>query len=79
MCDITECTSINRASPRHGGGEPWRQARASKSALAGGPGDVLLPEDMRGLNVIHKERKDAVRANYMFKDLGPGGKRDIGL
>lgn len=29
--------------------------------------------------MVHKERKDAVRRNYMFNDFVPGGDKDIGL
>lgn len=52
------------------------RGRKSKSGQAG---DVLLPNDMRGLKMIHKDRKHAVRRNYMFRDFVPSEKKDIGL
>lgn len=47
----------------------------STSTVVGQSGDVLLPDDMKGLKLIYMERKYAIKRNCMFIDLVPGGKR----
>lgn len=37
----------------------------STSTVVGQSGDVLLPDDMKGLKLIYMERKYAIKRNYV--------------